>query len=78
MADELPIEDTLAVEHHIVPFDWADVFQQGENDSIGERVALTRRHLSKSEGLTRLSRHGFCESRAYGQAIHAEIPLSRV
>jgi hypothetical protein len=32
----------LAVEHDIVPFDWADVFQQGEIDSIGERVALTQ------------------------------------
>ena len=38
LADELPIEDILAVEHDIVPFDWADVFQQGEIDSIGERV----------------------------------------
>ena len=46
LADELPIEDILAVEHDIVPFDWADVLQQGEIDSIGERVALTRRHLS--------------------------------
>jgi len=32
----------LAIEHDIVPFDWADVFQQGEIDSIGERVALTQ------------------------------------
>ena len=32
----------MAVEHDIVPFDWADVFQQGEIDSIGERVALTQ------------------------------------
>jgi hypothetical protein len=29
------------LEHDIVPFDWADVFQQAEVDSIGERVALT-------------------------------------
>jgi hypothetical protein len=42
MADELPIEDRLAVEHDIVPFDWADVFQQAEIDSIGERVARTQ------------------------------------
>ncbi len=42
LADELPIEDILAVEHDIVPFDWADVFQHGEIDSIGERVALTQ------------------------------------
>jgi hypothetical protein len=42
LADELPIEDILAVEHDIVPFDGADVFQQGEIDSIGERVALTQ------------------------------------
>ena len=41
LADELRIEDILAVEHDIVPFDWADVLQQGEIDSIGERVALT-------------------------------------
>jgi hypothetical protein len=34
LADELPIEDILAVEHDIVPFDWADVFQQGEIDSM--------------------------------------------
>ena len=32
----------MAVEHDIVPFDGADVFQQGEIDSIGERVALTQ------------------------------------
>jgi hypothetical protein len=32
----------LAVEHDIVPFDWADVFKQGEIDSIGEGVALTQ------------------------------------
>jgi hypothetical protein len=42
LADELPIEDILAVEYDIVPFDWADVFQQAEIDSIGERVALTQ------------------------------------
>jgi hypothetical protein len=38
----LPVEDILAVEHDIVPFDWADVFQQAEVDSIGERVAITQ------------------------------------
>ena len=32
----------MAVEYDIVPFDGADVFQQGEIDSIGERVALTQ------------------------------------
>ena len=31
----------MAVEYDIVPFDGADVFQQAEIDSIGERVALT-------------------------------------
>ena len=41
-ADELPIEDILAVEHDIVPFYGADVFQQGEIDSVGEQVALTQ------------------------------------
>ena len=29
------------LEHDIVPFGWADVFQQAEVDPIGERVALT-------------------------------------
>ena len=46
LADELSIEDILAVEHDIVPIRLGCVFQQGEIDSIGERVALTRRHLS--------------------------------
>jgi len=32
----------LAVEHDIIPLDGADVFQQGEIDSIGDRVALTQ------------------------------------
>ena len=31
----------MAVEHDIVPFDGADVFRQGEIDSVGERVAVT-------------------------------------
>jgi hypothetical protein len=39
-ADELPIEDILAVEHDVIPLDGADVFQQGGIDSIGDRVAL--------------------------------------
>jgi hypothetical protein len=33
--------DILAVEHDVIPLDWADVFQQGEIDSIRDRVALT-------------------------------------
>jgi hypothetical protein len=33
-ADELPIEDILAVEHDVIPLDGADVFQQGGIDSI--------------------------------------------
>jgi len=38
-----PVKDVqIEVEHDVVPFDWADVFQQGEIDSIGERVALTQ------------------------------------
>jgi hypothetical protein len=41
-ADELSIEDVLAVEHDVYPTRWADVFQQGEVDSIGDRVALTQ------------------------------------
>ena len=41
-ADELSIEDVLAVEHDVIPLDGADVFQQGEIDSIGDRVALTQ------------------------------------
>ena len=32
----------MAVEHDIVPFEGADVFQEGKIDSIGERVALTQ------------------------------------
>jgi hypothetical protein len=38
--DELPIEDILAVEHDVI-LDGADVFQQGETDHIGDRIALT-------------------------------------
>jgi hypothetical protein len=38
-ADELSIEDVLAVERDVIPLDGADVFQQGEIDSIGDRVA---------------------------------------
>jgi len=30
---------TLAVEYDVIPLDGADVFQQGEIDSIGDRVA---------------------------------------
>ena len=41
MADELSVEDILAIEHDVIPLDGADVFQQGEIDSIGDRVALT-------------------------------------
>jgi hypothetical protein len=40
LADELSVEDILAVEHDVIPLDGADVFQQGEIDSIGDRVAL--------------------------------------
>ena len=40
-ANELSIEDILAVEHDIIPLNGADVFQQGEINSIGDRVALT-------------------------------------
>src|ERR1700730_8388076 len=38
-ADELSVEDILAIEHDVIPLDGADVFQQGEIDSIGDRVA---------------------------------------
>jgi hypothetical protein len=41
-ADELSIEDVLAVEHDVIPLDGADVFQQGGIDSIGDRVALAQ------------------------------------
>ena len=41
-ADELSIENILAVEHDVIPLDGADVFQQGEIDSIGDWVALTQ------------------------------------
>jgi hypothetical protein len=33
-ANELSIEDILAVEHDIIPLNGADVFQQGEINSI--------------------------------------------
>ena len=42
LADEASGRGYIGVEHDIVPFDWADVFQQAEVDSIGERVALTQ------------------------------------
>ena len=42
LADELSVEDTPAIEHDVIPLDGADVFQQGEIDSIGDRVALTQ------------------------------------
>jgi hypothetical protein len=35
-ANELSIEDILAVEHDIIPLNGADVFQQGEINSIGD------------------------------------------
>ena len=35
-ADELSIENILAVEHDVIPLDGADVFEQGEVDSIGD------------------------------------------
>ena len=38
MADELSVEDLLAIEHDVIPLDGADVFQQGEIDPIGDRV----------------------------------------
>ena len=48
MADELSVEDILAIEHDVIPLDGADVFSQGEIDSIGERVALVRtREISR-------------------------------
>jgi hypothetical protein len=37
MADELSVEDILAMEHDVIPLDGADVFQQGEVDFIGGR-----------------------------------------
>jgi hypothetical protein len=40
MVDELSVEDILATEHDVIPLDGADVFQQAEIDSIGDRVAL--------------------------------------
>jgi hypothetical protein len=42
LADELSIEEVLAVEHDVSPLEGADVFQHGEIDSIGDRVALTQ------------------------------------
>ena len=42
MADELSVEDILAIEHDVIPLDGADVFQQGGIDSICDRVALAQ------------------------------------
>jgi hypothetical protein len=36
MADELSVEDILAIEHDVIPLEGADVCQQGELDSIGD------------------------------------------
>jgi len=50
-ADKLPIEDILTVKHDVVPLDGADVFQQGEIESIGSRIALTEdREISDPVG----------------------------
>jgi len=50
-ADKLPIEDILTVKHDVVPLDGADVFQQGEIESIGTRIALTEdREISDPVG----------------------------
>ena len=38
--NELAIEDVLAVEHDIVPFDGAHVFEQLQVNAVGRRVAL--------------------------------------
>ena len=40
LADELSVEDILAVEHDVIPLDGADVFKQGQVHSVGDRVAL--------------------------------------
>jgi len=57
-ADELSIEDVLAVEHDVIPLDGADVFQQGEVDSIGDRVALTQDPGDFARRLRQLRRRG--------------------
>jgi hypothetical protein len=38
-ADELPIQDVLAIKHDVVPLDGADVFQQREIDSAAVWIA---------------------------------------
>jgi len=41
LADELRVEDILAVEHDVIPLDGAYVFQRGgRSKSSGDRVAL--------------------------------------
>jgi hypothetical protein len=42
LAGELSVENILAIEYNVIPLDGADVFQQGEIDSIGDRVALSQ------------------------------------
>ena len=38
--NELAIEDVLAVEHDVVPFDGAHVFEQLQVNAVGRRVTL--------------------------------------
>ena len=43
MADELSVEDILAIEHDVIPLDGADVFQQGEGVSAADQNPLQKR-----------------------------------
>jgi|SRR5271166_5326589 len=45
-ADELSIEDVLAVEDDVIPLDGADVFQQGEIDTHGGHFCTVRCNCS--------------------------------
>ena len=53
MADELSVEDILAIEHDVIPLDGADVFQQGEIDSIPADGTLARGGLRGWEPIWR-------------------------
>ncbi len=39
-ADQTPVDDVLPVEQHVIPFDGADVLEQGGVDSLSLRTAL--------------------------------------
>ena len=66
-------EDILAVEHDVIPLDWADAFRQEEIDSICDRVVLTedpgdfpRLGISRTSARTFL---GYVLASRYGMTV---------